>query len=161
MSSPGVGRACVATRAHRPSLTPGTFVAHSGGTGSNIWDPRTGHFLPIPETPGRDAYHKYRGFVPFINDLPTGTMSAASFLEGLGGRAKKVIWDLNVFTFNTTEACDQIRYIAGLPGQQEPGVLLERERLAQLRPLAACRSLAPHVQSLTVALLLSPPRSWQ
>ena len=99
--------------------------------------------------------------MPFINDLPTGTMSAASFLEGLGGRAKKVIWDLNVFTFNTTEACDQIRYIAGLPGQQEPGVLLERERLAQLRPLAACRSLAPHVQSLTVALLLSPPRSWQ
>jgi hypothetical protein len=118
----------------------------SGGTGSNIWDARTGHFLPIPETPGRDAYHKYRGFVPFINDLPIGTMSAASFLVGLGGRAKKVIWDLNVFTFNTTEACDQIRYIAGLPGQQEPGVLLEREPplLSPLSSRLSCSVLTSH-----------------
>jgi hypothetical protein len=46
-------------------------------------------------------------------------------LDGFGGEVRRVLWNLNVYTFNATQTCDQIRYIAGLPGQQEPGVLLE------------------------------------
>jgi hypothetical protein len=73
----------------------------------------------------RCTNHRYAGFAPFINDLAPGTLSAAHFVAGLGGRAKKIIWDLDVFLYNATEACDQIRYIASLPGQQDPGVLVE------------------------------------
>jgi hypothetical protein len=36
-----------------------------------------------------------------------------------------VIWALNVYSLSTKETCDQIAYIADLPGQQAPGVLLE------------------------------------
>ena len=32
---------------------------------------------------------------------------------------------LNVYSFNVSEACDQIAYIGSLPGQQTPGVVLE------------------------------------
>lgn len=81
-----------------------------GGTGSNIWDPKAGHFLPdrIPAVTPARAYAKYRGFMPFIDDLPTGTLSAAHFVQGLGGTARRVVWDLNVFVFNASEACGQI-----------------------------------------------------
>jgi hypothetical protein len=50
--------------------------------------------------------------VPFINDLPKGLLSAANFVQGLGGAAKRIVWDLNVFVFNATEACDQIRWVS-------------------------------------------------
>ena len=36
-----------------------------------------------------------------------------------------MIWALNVYSLSTKETCDQIAYIADLPGQQAPGVLLE------------------------------------
>eukprot|EP01046_Picozoa_sp_COSAG06_P033992 COSAG06_NODE_3520_length_5232_cov_6.600429_2_plen_100_part_00 len=36
-----------------------------------------------------------------------------------------MIWALNVYSLSTKQTCDQIAYIADLPGQQAPGVLLE------------------------------------
>ena len=47
------------------------------------------------------------------------------FLAGLGGKAKSTVWALNVYSLSTAETCAQIEYISKLPGQQEPGVLLE------------------------------------
>lgn len=88
-----------------------------------MWDPQAGHYLPPPAV--ASGYHKWQTFYPFINDFPSGTFSAASFIAGLGGIAKTIIWDLNVYTFNSSQACEQIRYISKLPGQQNPGVLLE------------------------------------
>jgi hypothetical protein len=97
---------------------PFLIIRRPGGTGSNIWDPRAGHFLPdrIPAGTPPGAYAKYLGFVPFINDLPRGTLSAANFVQGLGGTARRVVWDLNVFVFNATEACDQIQYVGTVVG---------------------------------------------
>jgi len=111
------------------ALHPGV-LRYPSGTGSNIWDMRKGRYIPLSEStrgPVRATrgYTKWQKFYPWINSLPLGTFSAKSFLRGLGGKAKRTIWDLNVFLFNTSEACDQIRYISGLPGQLEPGVLLE------------------------------------
>ena len=104
------------------ALHPGV-LRYPGGTGGNIWDPMRGRYLPAPPHTGYGEWE--RDISPAVNALPEGTFSAASFLQGFGGKAKRVLWNLNVYTFNQTQACAQIRYIAGLPGQQEPGVLLE------------------------------------
>ena len=105
------------------ALHPGV-LRYPGGTGSNIWNPRTGKYLPLPAGHS-GGYDKWQEFYPLINDFPDGTFSAENFVGGLGGIAKTQIWDLNVFTFNATQACDQIRYISALSGQQAPGILLE------------------------------------
>ena len=105
------------------ALHPGV-LRYPGGTGSNIWDYEAGHYLPVPAGHS-GGYDKWQSFYPLINDFPYGTFSAESFVRGLGGLANTTIWDLNVFTYNTTQACAQIRYISQLPGQQVPGVLLE------------------------------------
>jgi hypothetical protein len=104
------------------ALQPGV-LRYPGGTNSNIWDTKTGQYVsPLPSAHG---YSRYKDFAPWINGQPEGTFSGAEFLNGLGGKAKRVLWDLNVFSLNATEACDQIRYISALPGQQQPGVYLE------------------------------------
>jgi hypothetical protein len=106
------------------ALHPGV-LRYPGGTGANIWDYRKGRYLPPPPGAPTHVYDRWKKFYPWINDFPEGTFSAEAFLQGLGGKSKRVVWDLNVYVYNTTEACDQIKYIAGLPGQQEEGVLLE------------------------------------
>ena len=67
--------------------------------------------------------------------MPEGTFSARAFLLGLGGEAKRVLWDLNVFTLNASEACAQVAYIGALPGQQQAGVLLELGARCRAPPL--------------------------
>jgi hypothetical protein len=104
------------------ALHPGV-LRYPSGTGANIWDSKRGRYVPAPGGTGYTGWE--RDIAPAINGLPEGTFSAASFLAGFGGKVRRVLWNLNVYTFNATQTCDQIRYIAGLPGQQEPGVLLE------------------------------------
>lgn len=104
------------------ALHPGV-LRYPGGTNSNIWDMVKGEYVnPLPAASG---YQRYREFEPWISGLPAGTFSGGSFLDGLGGRAKRVLWVLNVYTMNASAACEQIRYISSLPGQQQPGVWLE------------------------------------
>ena len=90
------------------ALHPGV-LRYPGGTGSNIWDPRAGKYLPLPAGHSNHSYNKWQTFYPLVNDFPDGTFSAERFLGGLGGVSKTQIWDLNVFTFNATQACDQVR----------------------------------------------------
>lgn len=106
------------------ALHPGV-LRYPSGTGSNIWDTVRGRFIPAPagNDGGYGGWLKY--LAPPVNNLPIGTFSGASFLAGLGGKARRVIWAVNVYSLNTTETCEQIEYISRLPGQQEPGVLLE------------------------------------
>ena len=106
------------------ALHPGV-LRYPSGTGSNIWDTIRGRFIPAP-TGNPGGYHGWETeLAPPVNDLPMGTFSGKSFLAGLGGKAKRVIWALNVYSLSTKETCDQIAYISTLPGQQAPGVLLE------------------------------------
>ena len=105
------------------ALHPGV-LRYPGGTNSNIWDTRSGRFVrPIPSAKGYTRYNEL--FAGWIDGQPAGTFSGASFLKGLGGQAKRVLWVLNVYSLNSSQACDQIRYISALPGRQQPGVYLE------------------------------------
>lgn len=102
-------------------------LRYPGGTGSNIWDLRKGRYVAPMPFPAPDGYYNFQQhFQPWINPLPEGTFSAASFLAGLGREARRVIWDLNVYSNNASQTCNDIAYIASLPGQREtPGVMLE------------------------------------
>ena len=138
---------------------------------------RTGRYITppfqdrIPRNGGnRTSYWEFQEvFRPWINALPEGTFSAANFLRGLGGEAKTIIWNINVYSLNATESCAQIEYIASLPGQREPGVLLELGNEFYLRgqglprfpdgdsygaamaPIVACaRRLLPHAKIAAV-----------
>ena len=106
------------------ALHPGV-LRYPSGTGSNIWDTIKGQFVPAPsDNPG--GYNGWETILaPPVNSRPVGTFSGASFLAGLGGKAKSTVWALNVYSLSTAETCAQIEYISKLPGQQEPGVLLE------------------------------------
>jgi hypothetical protein len=99
-------------------------LRYPGGTGSNIWDMKKGRYLP-PPTPQAKGYDKWTKWKPVVDSFPEGTFSASAFLQGLGGSAAKTIWCLNVYSLNASETCEQVHYISQLPGQQEPGVLLE------------------------------------
>lgn len=100
-------------------------LRYPGGINANIWDPQAGRYV-APPPPIQKSYVRYiKDDAPVLDRLPWGTYSAASYLAGVGGKPRAVLWDLNVFTFNASEACEQIRYISRLPGQQAPGVLLE------------------------------------
>ena len=48
-----------------------------------------------------------------------GTFSAEQYLKAgnLGNLTKRTLWCLNVYSFNVSEACDQIAYIGSLPGK--------------------------------------------
>ena len=106
------------------ALHPGV-LRYPSGTGSNIWDTIHGRFVPAP-TGNPGGYHGWETeLAPPVNGLPVGTFSGKSFLAGLGGKAKRVVWALNVYSLSVKETCEQIAYIADLPGQQAPGVLLE------------------------------------
>ena len=144
------------------ALQPGV-LRYPGGTNSNIWNTKTGRYVsPLPTATG---YSRYNEFSEWISWQPEGTFSGAEFLKGLGGKANRVLWDLNVFSMNATEACDQIRYIGALPGQQRRGVYLEfgnelylhSQGLPQfpngsaygaaMLPIVACaRKLMPHAK---------------
>jgi hypothetical protein len=93
-------------------------LRYPGGTMANIWDMREGRYV---DPPGGWDYHgaSYHGFEPFakqINAAPAGTYSASSFLRGVGSAARGVMWCVNVYSFNTSEACDQFDQIAQLLG---------------------------------------------
>ena len=91
---------------------------------SNVWDPVAGRYMP--DKMSRAGYEKYRPYAELIENAgPAGTFSAKSFLAGLGGRAQSTIWDLNVYGFNTTQACAQIEYIKSLPPPPDGVHLLE------------------------------------
>ena len=161
------------------ALHPGV-LRYPGGTNSNIWDTISGRFVhPIPSAKG---YSRYNEFEPWIGGQPNGTFSGESFLRGLGGRAKRVLWDLNVYSLNASQACDQIRYISALPGQQEPGVYLELgnelDLAAQgqprfptsklyaeaMEPIVACaRRLMPHAKIATLGAtgMSSRSQEWE
>ena len=161
------------------ALHPGV-LRYPGGTNSNIWDTRAGRYVrPIPSAKG---YSRYTEFEPWIGGQPAGTFSGESFLKGLGGRATRVLWDLNVYSMNASEACDQIRYISALPGQQEPGVYLELGNELDLAaqglprfpsskvyaeamvPIVACaRRLMPHAKIATLGAtgMSSRSQEWE
>ena len=111
------------------ALHPGVF-RYPGGTLSNVWDPRTGHYVeqsPFGQ-PYPRGYAKWMTWAKQVNSLfPAGALSAKTYLEpgNLGSTTKRTLWCLNVYSFNVSEACDQIAYIGSLPGQQAPGVVLE------------------------------------
>ena len=110
--------------------THAAVLRYPGGTLSNIWDPRTGHYVEKSPFKGGypDGYSKWLSWAKDVNQkFPTGALSAARYLEdgNLGSVTKRTLWCLNVYSFNASEACDQIAYIGSLPGQQEAGVVLE------------------------------------
>ena len=89
-------------------------LRYPGGTMSNVWDPILGRYTETTAAGG--AYEKFAMYAKIVEDAgPPGTFSAARFMEGIGGRSRAVIWDLNVFSFNISRACAQIEYIATLP----------------------------------------------
>jgi hypothetical protein len=103
------------------ALSPGV-LRYPGGTGSNLWNLTSGHFLPPLDPRG---YSGYKPLAKYDNALPDGLLGAATYLRGLGGVAKRAIWNLNVYTYTVNETCDAIQTLSELPGQQEPGVMLE------------------------------------
>ena len=74
------------------ALQPGV-LRYPGGTNSNIWNTKTGEF--VSPLPAATRYSRYKDFAPWISGQPEGTFSGAEFLKGLGGKAKRVLWDLN------------------------------------------------------------------
>ena len=74
-----------------------------------------------------------------VDAFPPGTFSASAYLAegGLGRTTKRTLWCVNVYSMNSSEACEQIRYIGGLPGQQEPGVVIELGNELYARPSAS------------------------
>jgi hypothetical protein len=89
-------------------------LRYPGGTMSNVFDPIHGRYTETTAAGG--AYKEFAMYAKIIEGAgPPGTFSAARFMEGIGGRSRAVIWDLNVFSFNTSRACAQIEYIATLP----------------------------------------------
>eukprot|EP01079_Euglenida_sp_SAG-EU17-18_P001055 gene1055-2632_t len=76
-------------------------LRYPGGTMSNIWDMEAGRYTPKEAWQDQPGYSE---FGPFADDLPT-----------------QVIWDLNVYSLNSSEACDRIRHIAslGLPASAQ------------------------------------------
>ena len=101
------------------ALSPGV-LRYPGGTGSNIWNMTSGRFIMLPK-----GYSTYGPIAKYDGTLPDGLLGAAAYLRGLGGVAKRAVWNLNVYSYTVNETCDEIRMISQLPGQQEPGVLLE------------------------------------
>lgn len=101
------------------ALSPGV-LRYPGGTGSNIWNMTSGRFTMPPK-----GYSTYGPIAKYDGALPDGLLGAAAYLRGLGGVAKRAVWNLNVYSYTVNETCDEIRMISQLPGQQEPGVLLE------------------------------------
>lgn len=105
-------------------------LRYPGGTLSNTWNPMSGQYVePSPFPTGYpDGYDKWQTWGKAINaDYPSGTFTASQWLApgNLGSVTKRTLWDLNVYSFNTTQTCNEIAYIGSLPGQQEPGVVLE------------------------------------
>jgi hypothetical protein len=105
-------------------------LRYPGGTLSNTWDPMKGQYVePSPFPKGYPSgYNKWQAWGKDINaHYPQGTFTAEQYLQpgNLGSVTKRTLWDLNVYSFNTSQTCDQIGYIGSLPGQQEPGVILE------------------------------------
>ena len=91
-------------------------LRYPGGTMSNVWDPQRGRYDEDSPLAQHGSYAKFRSYSDLIKAAgPAGTFSAGRFLSGIGGRAKSTIWDLNVFSFNASQACAQIEYIASLP----------------------------------------------
>ena len=91
----------------------------------------SGHFMSAP--PGAHGYSAYGPIAKFDNALPDGLLGAAAYLQGLGGVAKRAVWNLNVLTYTVNDTCDAIQMISQLPGQQEPGVRLELGTLPRYR----------------------------
>jgi hypothetical protein len=101
-----------------------------GGTLSNLFDARTGRYvLPAPAEMFPAGYPSgYDKWIPWgelTNKLPLGEYSARNYLQGLGSVPKRTIWCINVYSLNASEACSQVEYIASLPQQQAPGVIVE------------------------------------
>ena len=96
----------------------------------------SGRFMSAP--PGAHGYSAYGPIAKFDNALPDGLLGAAAYLQGLGGVAKRAVWNLNVLTYTVNDTCDAIQMISQLPGQQEPGVRLELGTLPRYRCHLGC-----------------------
>jgi hypothetical protein len=146
-------------------------LRYPGGTMSNVWDPVAGQYITDKIVSGQGGYGKFRPYAELIESAgPAGTFSAKSFLAGLGGRAQSTIWDLNVYAFNTSQACAQIEYIASLPnptggvhllelgnelyskGQGLPKFINGSSYAEQMKPIIACaRRILPKAKIGVVA----------
>ena len=78
------------------ALHPGVF-RYPGGTLSNVWDPRTGHYVeqsPFGQ-PYPGGYAKWMTWAKQVNSLfPAGALSAKTYLESgnLGSTTKRTLW---------------------------------------------------------------------
>ena len=151
-------------------------LRYPGGTMANIWDPRAGRYTGIEKA----AYAKFAPYAELIKAAgPPGTFGAAKFLQGVGGRANATIWDLNVYSFNTSQACAQIEYIASLPPPPDGVHLLElgnelyshsqggpkfetgASYAEQMKPIIACaRRILPHAKIALVGFSGPSPGAW-
>lgn len=77
-----------------------------------MWDLKTGRYVPNRTSFGFDwdqrGYVKFAPFAKYSNDAPEGTFSAAGFADAVKGLVPRTIYDLNVFTMNTSETCDRV-----------------------------------------------------
>jgi len=103
-----------------------------------------------------NGYSKWQTWAKSVNaDYPIGTFSAAEYLTdgNLGAVSKRTLWCINVYSFNASEACAQIEYIASLPGQPTPRVVLELGKYPPPPTLPHSRAF----ESTAPSLLLTPP----
>jgi hypothetical protein len=156
-------------------------LRYPGGTMSNIWDSRAGRYVEgCCSANGSHSYSKFQPYAELIKDAgPVGTFGAAKFLQGVGGRARTTIWDMNVFSFNTSEACAQIEYIASLPpppdgvhllelgnevyskGQGRPKFMTGASYAEQMKPIIACaRKILPKAQIAAVGYSGPSSSAW-
>ena len=147
-------------------------LRYPGGTMSNIWDPKVGRYVEgCCSGSAAKGYHKFAPYAELMKRAgPAGTFSAAKFLQGVGGQANSTVWDLNVYSFNASEACAQIAYIASLPpppggvhylelgnelyisSQGFPRFKTGSEYAEQMKPIVACaRKMLPKAKIAAVA----------
>jgi hypothetical protein len=58
------------------------------------------------------GYEKFVSFAKYAAHAAPRVMSLESFASALKGKLSTIVYDLNVYTFNVSEACDQIAEIA-------------------------------------------------
>jgi hypothetical protein len=156
-------------------------LRYPGGTMSNVWDPKAGRY--VDGCCGPNGSHSYSKFKPYADLIeaagPPGTFSAAKFLQGVGGRAKTTIWDLNVYSFDSTQICAQIEYIASLPpppggvhflelgnelyssGQGAPKFPSGASYAEQMKPIVACaRRILPKAKIAAVGFSGPAASAW-